>query len=497
MSRPRSIAAAGALSAALYLLFAYVPAGAGHTVEIFPWRPLGRWSVESPSGLVALYALILSGLFALYAFVHGRIEAPPAPESRRLRSLVYAGAAVMMLALIFLPSLLSKDVFDYMVHGRILALYRANPFAVPASAFGADEFFRAMGWPQYTAIYGPGWISACALLAWISPGSVAGSLLVYKLLFAGAHLAVGLVVGALLRGWGKPSLRGEMLWLWNPLVLLQTVGQAHNDGFLMLWALLGLLLIQRRSRVRSFYDEALGIVCLAISVLVKYVTGPLLLFAIASRGRARGGVAGLGRAVGLTAVAGFVGIAGYLPYAGGMDLLQFLRPYDHGAYQGSTLMVLHMALQKLLGEQGAAGERVGDLMLWTGTGLALLTVLAVLLLALRTRTEEDVPRHGLWLLFGYLLFVTALLRVSYGVWIVGLAVIVAPGLVRNAALIFSATVTALEIYWVYAIGSLGSGISLHREQALATLVAVGVPISYLLAGALRARGGRSGAGGSP
>ena len=55
---------------------------------------------------------------------------------------------------------------------------------------------------------------------------------------------------------------------------------------------------------------------------------------------------------------------------------------------------------------------------------------------------------------------------------------------------------SLEIYWVYAIRMMGSGVSTHREQALATLVAVGVPISYLLAGLVtrlrtrRAAGGR-------
>jgi hypothetical protein len=488
------VAWAGAGTLLLYLLFYYVPISTRHTVESFRLRPLGEWRIDSPGGLALFYALIIAGLFALYGLAFRKVRDAEAGERSRLRPIAYVVTGAAILILVFLPSLLTKDVFDYMVHGRILALHRANPYQVPASAFGIDEFYRAMGWPQYTAIYGPGWLSACAVISWLAPGSVAGSLVVYKLIFGGVHLATGLVIGALLRGWGRPSLAGELLFLWNPLVVTQAVAQAHNDGFVLLWALLGLLLIQRRASVRSFYDESLGVVCLCLSILVKYVTGPLLLFVLAARMRERGGLAGVARAAGLAAVGALVGLVGYLPYMQGIDFFSFLRPYSHGSYQGSSLMILHMILQKIVGEGGAAGERVADIMLSTGSGLALLTVLFVIVLAFRTRTEKDVPRHGLYLMLAYLLVVTALLRVSYGIWVVPLAVLVMPGFARGAALVFSASLMSLDVFWVYAIRSMESGVSLHREQAVATLVAVLAPISYLLAGVLhrRARAGRQG-----
>jgi hypothetical protein len=481
VSPARSLSLAATGSAALYLIFYYVPISAGHTVEIFPWRPLGSWSIGSPGGLALFYATILGALFGLYAYGAAtlRTNALQSPGARRV---VYAGAVVILVILLFVPSLLSKDLFDYMVHGRILALHRANPFQVPAAAFGADEFFRAMGWPQYTALYGPGWISACALLSLVAPGSVAASVLVFKVLFAAVHLGNGVLIGALLRGYGRRSLLGEILYLWNPLVITQVVAQGHNDGFLILWALLGLLLVQRRDAVRSFYDESLGVVCLTISILVKYVTGPLLLFALAARWKERGGLRGLARAAALGGIALLVILVGYMPYMAGMDIFHFLRPYEHGAYQGGALMVLQTVLHKVIGQGGLAGEKVGDLMLATSSSLALLTAVGALILAVRIRREEDVPRYGLYVLMAYVLAATALLRISYGVWIVALAALILPGRIRTAAFILSATFMSLEIYWVYAIRMMGSGVSTHREQALATLVAVGVPISYLLAG---------------
>ncbi len=196
---------------------------------------------------------------------------------------------------------------------------------------------------------------------------------------------------------------------------------------------------------------------------------------------------GLLRAAALGSVAAGVVLVGYMPYAAGMDMLHFLRPYDHGAYQGGALMLLQMALHKIVGQTGSGGELSGNIMLAAGSSLILATVGAALILALRTRTEQDVVRHGLYLLFGYVLAVTALLRISYGVWIVALAVLVAPGVARSAALLFSASLMALDLFWVYAIRMMESGISVHREKALAALVAVGVPVSYLLAAAVRRR----------
>jgi hypothetical protein len=483
-ARATGLSAAG--SAALYLLFYYVPVSAGHTMEVYPWRPLGDWAIRSPVGLALFYAAILAGLFAIYGFSARRLRDKEAGWSG-IRGAVFAGAAVAALVLLFLPSFLSKDLFDYMVHGRILALHRANPFQVPAEAFPPDDFLRAMGWPQFTALYGPGWISTCALLSWLAPDNVPGSVLLYKLVFFASHMVNGLLIGALLRGWGRKGLQGELLYLWNPLVILQVAGGAHNDGFLMTWVLLALLFYQRRDPLRGFYDEALAVVCMGLSILIKYVSAPLLGFLIAVRWREGKGLAGLGRVVILGALALAVFLLGYQPYVSGMDILHFLRPYEHGAYQGSALMLLDQAVKKLIpaDSRGIYPEAVADIMLGASTTIAVLMALAGLVLLFRTRREEDVPRSGLYMLLAYLLVGTALLRVSYGVWIVALAALTLPGLARGTALVASGSLNALEIFWVYSILMAGAGVSIHREKALATLVAVGLPIAYLLAGFIR------------
>jgi hypothetical protein len=474
------VAAAGSL--ALYLLYFYVPISTGHTVPLNGLRPLGDWSLDRPLPVVALLAFVVAGLFALYAFAYLRLRGA-GEGSTRARAVVYGAAAAASLTLMFLPSLLSKDVFDYMVQGRLLAIHRANPFTTTAQAFAPDDFVRAMGWPQFTTLYGPAWVSAAGILAFVSPGTLGGSLLVYKILFAVVHLLNGALVGALRRGWGRPGLQGELLYLWNPLVVLQVCGDAHNDAFLMMWVLLGLFFMQRAGRSADLYERALGVICFSVSILIKYVTAPFLLLALAARIRGEQGKGRLLRAGSLALIAGAVVVLGFLPYARGMDLLGILRPYQMGHYQGGLLMVLSMAASRFFPSANAEAlsETASRIMGLASGALTLLLALWSLRVLLRVRRDADVPGSGLLVLLPYLLGVTALLRISYGVWLVPLAALLAPGPLRRASLLFSSSLFALELYWVYALRMPGGVTSLHRVQASATLVAVGVPILYLLA----------------
>jgi len=483
-SPARTLLIAGACSLAVYLVYFYVPISAAHTASVGDLRPLGDWRIGSAPGLSLSLGAILAGLFVLYALAYRAVRAngEGRPWTRRL---VYGFAAASAILLMFLPSLLSRDVFDYMVQGRILAIHRANPFQAPAEAFAPDEFVQAMGWPQFTSLYGPAWVSAAGILAFLSPGTLAGSLLIYKILFAASHLLNGLLIGALLRGWRRPSIGAELLYLWNPLILLTVSGDAHNDAFLMMWVLLGLLFIQRGSLGFGRFEEMLGAVCLTVSILIKYVTAPFLLLHMVVALRRRGWRV----AAAVAAIAAAVFVLGYLPYLRGMDPLSLLRPYQMGHYQGGSLMVASMAASRLWpsGVAGTLSATASGAMKALSLGLTILLAGWSIAVVSRARREEDLPGAGLKVLFPYLLLVTPLLRVSYGTWIVALASLLAAGPLRRAALLFSASLGALNLYWVFSIRMASSTLPLHRFQAAATLVAVGVPILYLLANLWRRR----------
>jgi hypothetical protein len=84
------------------------------------------------------------------------------------------------------------------------------------------------------------------------------------------------------------------------------------------------------------------------------------------------------------------------------------------------------------------------------------------------------------LLLFYLLFVTAHLLSSYVVWIVGLAALVAAVPLRRAVAVFSCTALALEALRIYGLMLPSPSPPAGIPRVLASAVAVGVPILYLL-----------------
>lgn len=472
------------LAEAAYLVYWHVPDATAHTVSLFPWLsgwPLGGWRPGGPGAgplIAVLYTLCMAAAFAAWGWLLRDLSRRP--EGPRDRAIVFGGAALFCLTLVFTPSLLSKDLFDYMGHGRVLVEHGANPFVTPASAYGGDRFTAAMGWVTATPLYGPAWASLVAALTLAGAGSFTGTALLFKLLFASVHLLNGWLVMTIVRGWrltGEPAtgapakaLRAAAFYLWNPLVLTQTIADAHNDGVALLWLLVAILLLQRR-------DDMMGAACAAMSVLVKYVTAPALILLLVQRWRASGWAA----AAKLAVVGALVAVVAYLPYLSGFDAGHFLRPYEHSSYQGGLMMGLEMALSQLIGGGTDPGSPVAAAMKWISLAAAALLVVWYLVRLAKTRTLlQAAEASGAFLLY-YLLGVTALLRTSYLVWIVGLLAVAGSAALRRVGAVFTASVLALEVFWVYRLLADPASGSLNVERFLATLVAVGVPILYLLA----------------
>ncbi len=478
----RPLALAGIMEVAC-LLYYHVCWSFPHSVAILSWLPFGNWKVTGPMAGPALYAACITIMFVAYGLLLRDLSRRPAQP--RDAAILFGTTFLFGVTLLLLPALLSKDLFDYIGHGRVLAVHGANLFTTPASAFPPDRFTEAMGWPAATPLYGPAWGSLCAALALLGGGSFLGTVMVFKAFLLAAHLVNGVLIMGIVRRWrdipGRPlkPIRAAAFYLWNPLVLTQTPGDAHNDVVVLFFVLLGVWLLQR-------HDELMGAAGLAMSVLIKYVTAPLVFLIAIHQYRS----SGIRKAATLVGACVVLAVLAYAPYLSGFHAGHFLRPYEHSSYQGGLMMLLEIALSSLLGTERGPGTPVGG-------GMLVFTVIAAIGLGAwllgacvrSTRTLPDTVEAGTRLLFYYLLFVTALLRVSYVVWIVGLAAVVASVTLRRAIALFSATVLALEVYWIHRI-ALEPVSPDVKVRFAATAVAVGVPILYLL---LRHRRGPWGA----
>ncbi len=184
-----------------------------------------------------------------------------------------AGFAVLLsIILVFTPPLLSKDLFSYIYYGRTLSVYGMNPYEVtPQMLPDPLLFFVGRYWKNTGSVYGPLFTYFSALLTLVAGRGITANIYAFKGCMALFHLANTAMIWDLLKR-SDPERRSflSMLYAWNPLVLMMSVGGGHNDIMMMTLALLALVFLQRGRRQLFF-------LALTLSVMVKFITGILLI----------------------------------------------------------------------------------------------------------------------------------------------------------------------------------------------------------------------------
>lgn len=320
----------GAASLAVYVFAFTIP----YTLESGSGKPLLQFARITGPSVGPTIALILSvgALFVLYLVgirLCLRLE-----KSRAAQLTVLSLGSLAALALLWMYPLFSLDVFYYMAADRIWSFYHENPFIVPPLQAAHDPFFPYTAWGHYPLPYGPLWPWISAATSAPGRGEVASTLVAFKALGVGSYLACLPIVA-----WAGAGLcperrvTGLCIFAWNPLVLLESAGSAHNDAVAMIPAALGLGLWARRKSVATALS-------LTTSFLVKAtvsVAAPALLWAsfrsAAERRHLRWWVAThVGPAAALFVFA-------WLPFWGGGNAISFAREADQH-YQSLTSLVI-------------------------------------------------------------------------------------------------------------------------------------------------------------
>lgn len=219
----------------------------------------------------ALYAAATLALFAL-ALAAWR-AARAAADNPRLRRWALLPPVGFALLLALTRPLTSRDLFYYILAGRVLGVHGANPYRAPPTAFPGDPLLAYTNWGDYTLPYGPLWALLGAGLARLAGGDLLWSVLAFKAVALAGYFAAGALIWSGLRARGRPPLPGTVLWLWNPLVLWEFPGNGHNDVLMIAGMLLGLrLLLADRPRA--------ALLALAAAALVKYVALALIPLAL-------------------------------------------------------------------------------------------------------------------------------------------------------------------------------------------------------------------------
>jgi hypothetical protein len=380
--------------------------------------------LHRPTAQIRLVAgFILLSLFYLYG-----LWAAARVDDRKAWSLVLGAAALFAGLLVFMYPFGAADIFDNIIHGRILSEYGGNPFQQVPTAYREDPFFPYVAWIHQTSAYGPVWELMAGGVAGVIGSQFIPNVIAFKILPGAFWLASGYIVIRVLREHAPQyALSGALLWFWNPAVLYETWGNGHNDPVVvaLMLAAVWLLLEERHS---------LAFLSLTIGALVKYIPALLMPAAVfvalrklASTHKRLPYLA----TTGLSAIA-VTGLA-YWPFWTGWQTLTVSRRL--GMY---TTSLPAMAMQVALSMTGDAEAKR-----WMALTAAILTAAAALWLGWRGskgKDWSDYPRTAFSILAFYLLVTCLWFQGWYVMWLIGFGALIPSARLRFFAIFFSLVV---------------------------------------------------------
>lgn len=362
-------------------------------------------------GQIVVYAAFACALTAV-----GRVRAALAVR------LIVAFSVGFGLILIWLYPVTATDLFQYVLRARVWVVHGANPMTVPPAAFPDDPLLPFAGeWQNIVSPYGPAWELLAGGVARLGFTDTVSGALAYKGVAMLAYLVCLWLVFRILstttprRLMAASDATALLLFAWNPLVLIQAVGNGHNDIVMLAWLLLAIYLWQRSRNGLAGRGWWLWVgAAAALAMLTKAAAALMGLLLVVAIVRDQG--SWRRRAVVTTGLAG-VGVAvaalAYLPFwppwqsiAGVLDELAHRYTYTIAA-------TLRLGLTLWLPPATAwdTPRLVGQLLIVTLVGWATVQL---------WRRRLDLATAGFMAYFAYLI-AGASYRIWYPLWLAPLA----------------------------------------------------------------------------
>jgi hypothetical protein len=205
--------------------------------------------------------------------------------------------------LFVMPGVYTTDISSYVMYGHISALYNLNPYVYPPQFFPNNpllnpDWIHPIWWDQ-PSVYGPLWTDLGWLVARIMAPfadltetmpdglvlqiGLMDQIWAYRVLMNVVQIAnVALVwwlLGRLMPTKPRARLTAFVVFAWNPLMLFDAAGNAHNDALMVTLLLLGIVPLVMRERI-SNTGWLLGTFFVGMSALIKYTTALVGLFYI-------------------------------------------------------------------------------------------------------------------------------------------------------------------------------------------------------------------------
>lgn len=137
------------------------------------------------------------------------------------------------------------DLFNYMATAKLTFTYKENPYIVMPIEIPNEPNLAYTRAANKVALYGPVWIVITALPNLLGAGSIWKTILAFKFMNAFMLCLFSFLIYRFTK-----SIRNVIFFAFNPLVLIETMIGGHNDIYMMVLAIIGLLLWRSNSSGR-------------------------------------------------------------------------------------------------------------------------------------------------------------------------------------------------------------------------------------------------------
>ena len=240
-----------------YILFALTLLG----ISVYSWgyvdanMPFLHPFVLSGAANGLWYAGVVVILFAWYAFFWRGV----CNKTIRARELVRYGGILIAALFLSFPAF-SNDIFNYIATARVTYLYHENPYIVMPIDIPNEPMLHFLQAANKTALYGPTWILMTAAPHVLGFGNLLVTMYLFKLVAVFWYLVLLLIIWKLTK-----RLFAVFFFAFNPLVIIDTLIDAHNDVMMMALALLSFYTLKNKRFILSF-------ILLFLSFFVKGAT---------------------------------------------------------------------------------------------------------------------------------------------------------------------------------------------------------------------------------
>ncbi len=225
------------------------------------------------------------GLLLLYYLFWQAVKTAavmPALIQARVKLLVLAFGLLFGFTLTWLYPITAIDLFGYVIRGRVWAVYGESPMLVAPNQFPDDPYLVLAGeFDDLPSVYGPLWELLVQLPLRLGATEIEPAAVSLKLMILLFFLACAILIGWVARFPSGPpasaGLVGLTFFAWNPLILMQGLGNGHNDMVFMALTVLGFILWQRQLWWAAGLALALAVTAKFTALLLLPMLGIALL----------------------------------------------------------------------------------------------------------------------------------------------------------------------------------------------------------------------------